>query len=91
LGLALIAAAVFAAPPAVEQKKVDLPDGAGKATVERVCSQCHGLENVVKKHKTAKEWSAVIDDMATRGAQATDQEFDQIQAYLATNFGPASK
>jgi cytochrome c5 len=69
---------------------IDLPGESGKAVVEQMCTPCHGLENIVRSRKTAKEWGDVVDDMVSRGAQGTDAEIDQVIKYLAKNFGPGS-
>jgi len=63
-----------------------LPDGPGKAVVERMCTPCHGLENVIRARMTKDRWGSVVDDMVSRGATGTDDEIDQVIAYLATNF-----
>jgi hypothetical protein len=34
----------------------------------------------------AKEWNDLVQTMAGRGAVATDEEFDEISAYLARSF-----
>jgi mono/diheme cytochrome c family protein len=65
----------------------DLPDGAGKDLVMNVCTQCHTSARIAAKNRTKDEWNAVVDNMAMRGAKATDEEFDTIVAYLAKNFG----
>jgi competence protein ComEA len=65
-----------------------LPDGPGKAVTERMCSGCHGLENVVRAKRTKEKWAEVVDDMVSRGAKGTDAEIDQVIEYLATHFGP---
>ena len=65
----------------------DLPNGVGKELVMRVCTQCHDLERVVSKRKTKQEWNDLVDMMASRGAKATDEEFDTIVNYLAKYFG----
>lgn len=36
--------------------------------------------------KSRDDWGAVIDEMTTEGAQATDDEFSQIIDYLVANF-----
>ncbi|HVW86399.1 MAG TPA: cytochrome c [Bryobacteraceae bacterium] len=64
-----------------------LPEGPGKAVTERVCTACHGLENVVRARMTKERWGTVVDDMVSRGAAASDSEIDQIVDYLAANFG----
>ena len=68
-----------------------LPEGSGRAQLERVCTTCHGLENVVRSRMTKEKWAGVVDNMASRGAQGTDDDFDRIINYLAVNFGPVIK
>ena len=65
----------------------DLPDGPGKEPFNRVCTQCHGLDQVVELKQTKAEWSALVDTMVQYGAVAKDEEFDVIIDYLAKNFG----
>ena len=65
----------------------DLHDGPGKATVEKLCSNCHGLAEVVGLRQTKFDWQATVDDMASRGATGTDEEFDQVVKYLSRYFG----
>jgi quinoprotein glucose dehydrogenase len=63
-----------------------LPEGEGKAEVERVCSACHGLGTAIDQNRTEEEWRAVVDSMAGRGAQGTESDFQAIVKYLAKNF-----
>ena len=67
---------------------VDLPEGKGRAQFQRICSTCHGVEIVIKQTNTADGWSAVVDEMVSKGAQGTDDEFDLVVKYLAANYGP---
>jgi len=67
----------------------DLPDGPGKEVFNRVCTQCHGLDQIVELKQTKAEWSALVDTMVQYGAVAKDEEFDVIIDYLAKNFGKA--
>jgi competence protein ComEA len=64
-----------------------LPEGPGKAVVERMCKSCHGLESVVRARMTMDRWGEVVDDMVSRGAKGTDSEIDQVINYLSTHFG----
>jgi mono/diheme cytochrome c family protein len=73
------------------QAQDDLPDGAGKDLVMNVCTQCHTSARIVAKKATKEEWNRVVDNMAMRGAKATDEEFDTIVTYLAKNFGKDEK
>jgi competence protein ComEA len=68
----------------------DMPDGKGKAVVERICYDCHGPENITKKALTKDEWEDVVNDMVAMGATGTDDELNTIVQYLAANF-PAVK
>jgi competence protein ComEA len=52
---------------------------------------CHGLQVTTRPRVGADQWSAIVDDMVSRGAQGTDDEFELIVKYLAANFGPANK
>jgi hypothetical protein len=76
------------------QEKVDLPEGVGKPLLVRICSKCHGLENVVRARNTKEKWSSIVDDMVARGSEGTDEELERIIDYLTANFGkdkPAPK
>ena len=64
------------------------PETAGKPALLKVCGNCHTAETVIQSLRTRQEWSDVIDQMARFGAEGTDQEFDQILAYLAQHFSP---
>ena len=76
-------AACLGAAQSAENK---LPEGEGKQVTERVCSACHGIDVVVSERHNKDEWQKVIDDMASRGADATDAELQQIVEYLAKYF-----
>ena len=65
----------------------DIPDGEGKDIVMKVCTPCHGTAEFAGRKLTRKEWDEKVDQMAARGARASDEEFDQIVNYLAKNFG----
>ena len=64
------------------------PETTGKATLLKVCSNCHTAESVVQSLRTRQEWSDVVDQMSRYGAEASDQEFDQILTYLVKHFSP---
>lgn len=66
----------------------DLPDGPGKDTLQRVCTTCHDLGAVTSMNGNADIWQSVADDMKSRGADGTDDDFKAIVQYLAKYFGP---
>ena len=64
-----------------------LPDGDGKAVMQKICNACHEAEVVIGMKQTKEGWAATIDEMVSRGAEGSDAEFDKIIEYLAKNFG----
>jgi quinoprotein glucose dehydrogenase len=63
-----------------------LPPGPGHDLTVRVCSACHSPDLAATQHLSAQEWNSLVQNMSARGAVATDEEFDQITAYLAKSF-----
>ena len=86
--LALAAICVFAAD---EKDARLLPDGEGKALVGRVCIDCHSSGNFRRARLTRDQWEESVADMVDRGAKATDEEVNDIVAYLEKNFGKGAK
>jgi competence protein ComEA len=84
----LTAAAQAPSEPANEHKA--LPAGPGRELMIRVCSQCHEPEVAADEQLDPAGWKSLVDQMASKGAVATDAEFDEIVQYLANAF-PASK
>jgi competence protein ComEA len=74
--------------PATTAAQDRFPETTGKAPLLKVCSNCHTAESVVQSLRTRQEWSDVVDQMSRYGAEATDQEFDQILTYLVKHFSP---
>jgi len=77
--------AALAPAPAVRAAD-DLPDGAGKDVVLKVCTACHGVSEFTARRNTRAEWDEEVDKMAARGAKASDEEFEAIVNYLTKNF-----
>jgi competence protein ComEA len=69
----------------------DLPPGDGKAIVQRACVGCHALKVVTSKRATAQQWSTVVDQMVSRGADVDDDEIESLVAYLSKNFPANAK
>ena len=65
-----------------------LPPGEGRELMIRVCSECHSPESASAEALDEKGWKELVDDMAAKGANATDEEFDQIVKYLVKAFPP---
>jgi competence protein ComEA len=63
------------------------PDGPGKDAVLKVCGQCHPADILLGVGKSREGWAATVDDMVAKGANGTDEELQEIVAYLSKNFG----
>jgi competence protein ComEA len=82
--LAPILVLYFASSTAVRS----LPPGKGKVLVQRTCVNCHALKVVTSKRASREQWSALIDQMVSRGAELEDEDIEIVVNYLAKNFGP---
>ncbi len=65
----------------------DLPAGKGKDVVARMCTNCHGLDQVTANHYPKKYWGTVVDDMVSKGAEGSEEDINQVISYLSRNFG----
>jgi len=63
-----------------------LPPGEGKAIVQRTCMGCHALKVVTSKRASKKQWSMLVDQMVSRGADLEDEEIEVVVDYLSKNF-----
>jgi len=68
-------------------KGAQLPQGQGKAALQRICSGCHQPEIVAGRHETKERWAQIVTDMVNKGANGTDDEFNEVIEYLAAHFG----
>ena len=74
----------------MHEKYPELPDGAGKDTLVRVCGKCHSPDNVIANGQDRTGWENTISKMAGFGAVGTDDEFTEILEYLTKNFPAGS-
>jgi len=84
----MLAASSAIAQPASGASALSLPEGPGKATTQRLCSQCHTLANVTTQHHSQEEWNGVISRMMEKGLTAGDDELQDVSDYLTKYFGP---
>lgn len=92
VGLPGLTAGLSAGPrPAAAQndEHPSLPPGEGRDLMIRVCSKCHAPEQAAEQQNDLAGWKALVDQMASKGAEATDAEFDAIVHYLAASFPPS--
>jgi len=76
--------------PSPAASKEEVATGPGKETFVRACGGCHLTNVVTAQRKTADGWTDTVVEMRNRGANATDEELEQIVQYLATNYSPKS-
>jgi mono/diheme cytochrome c family protein len=94
-GLLLLAFAFYlttvtlvAATAPVQDTHPALPEGEGRDVMIRVCSKCHDPELAADQQYDEAGWKSLVDQMAAKGADATDAEYEQIVKYLAKAFPP---
>jgi competence protein ComEA len=80
------AVSILSVTPARAQTALALPDGEGKALVQKACSKCHGLVGIIRARNSKEAWAGIVDDMVSRGAEGSDEELEVIIDYLAKNF-----
>src|SRR5271154_750137 len=64
-----------------------LPNGPGKAEFQRICGSCHSVMIATTQRMSQAQWTSVVNDMVSRGAQGSQQDLDNVVTYLATHFG----
>jgi competence ComEA-like helix-hairpin-helix protein len=64
-----------------------LPAGKGQEIVQQNCAGCHVLKVVTSKRASKQQWSTLVDQMISRGAEVPDEEIETVVDYLAKNFG----
>lgn len=66
----------------------ELPEGAAKDMVARVCSECHSLEDVTALRQTPDQWRRTVVAMSDRrDSKLSEQDVNVIVDYLALHFG----
>ena len=79
-----VAAAVLAA----QALAVELPEGPGRAEVEKLCLQCHDLAKSVSLRQDRNGWGVTMTKMIAMGMKGTDEELQAVLAYLTEHFPP---
>ena len=67
-----------------------IPDGAGRAETEKLCSGCHELDRAVSLRQNRDGWKGTINRMVNFGADGTEAEFAAVLDYLSATY-PASE
>lgn len=64
-----------------------LPEGKGRALLERACLPCHDAAELASHRKTKAEWRRTLEDMLRLGASLTPSEREHVLDYLVAAFG----
>lgn len=83
--LLLAGLAAFCSLPAIGQ--IQLPDGPGRAEMDKLCKTCHELARSVSKQQDRDGWEATMAKMTAFGMKGTPEEHKAIVDYLTANFG----
>ena len=75
----------LAAP--AEHTRQQLPEGPGKELVARLCAGCHDLMFTVSTRETEAGWTRVVNDMRSKGADGSEEDFAKVIAYLTAHMG----
>jgi len=65
----------------------ELPDGPGKELMPKLCAGCHDLMFTVSTRETEEGWTRIVNDMRSKGADGTEEEFAKVIEYLTANMG----
>ncbi len=65
-----------------------LPAGGEKALVEKTCgTDCHSIEVVTSQRMKPADWTSLVQNMVSRGAEASDAQVKVIADYLGKTLG----
>ena len=65
-----------------------LPDGPGKAEMQKMCTQCHELSRSISLRQDRDGWSQTMSKMAAFGMKSADSDYALVLSYLAVHFPP---
>jgi len=53
----------------------------------KLCGTCHAADRIVGNRRDRAQWEEVLENMASKGATGTDDEFAIVLEYLVRNYG----
>ena len=69
----------------------ELPDGPGKEELTKLCSGCHDLMFTVSTRETEDGWTRIVNDMRSKGADGTEEDFAKVIVYLTAHMGKSER
>jgi cytochrome c5 len=79
--------ALFLLPVLAQEAPKTLPEDKHKQLFENVCGSCHEIDLVVGEPRENQGWQYTVDRMVQLGAEASDEELNEIVNYLTKYFG----
>ena len=73
--------------PASVALNVQSAEEKAKATIGRVCAECHAAERILQSRRTRTQWGEVLEEMIAQGAKVNDEDYDVITGWLIKNYG----
>lgn len=64
----------------------ELPEGAGRAEMQKICTQCHELSRAVAPRQDRDAWNTTMTKMQAFGMKSSQQEYQLVLDYVAKNF-----
>ena len=68
-----------------------LPQGQGRAVMERMCIRCHQADVITGQRLSRERWAAKVDQMIAYGAQGSEDDVKVLVDYLAQNYGKSGE
>jgi competence protein ComEA len=63
-----------------------LPDGAGRTEMEKMCKQCHELSRSISLRQDRDGWNQTMAKMAAFGMKSNPQDYALVLDYLVKNY-----
>ena len=85
----MVRSLIFLAAISLIAPAQQLPDGPGRAEMEKMCKQCHELARSVSPRQDHDGWGQTMSKMAAFGMKASDKDYALVLDYLAKNYPAA--
>lgn len=64
----------------------ELPEGPGKAEMEKMCKGCHEIQRSISPRQDRDAWRITMNKMTAFGMKSTERDFTLVLDYLAKAF-----
>lgn len=54
---------------------------------KRLCSGCHAVTAFAQQRHSGDQWDVILDNMVSRGLEASDEDLEAVHNYLVTYLG----